>query len=195
MITGIHWKIISSQMPGKFSLFAPWRFLKQYKLSALESDMYSELDNQIQVYLNNEISLITEKPVVLLVNLRVALLASRKLISKIILTSKTRLMLIGLSCTLTHTHSNICAGYGGYEIILSLGQYYLLKDIFNGNAQAELGYSLYNGNTYNQNLRRLRARLCELGLEPPVLELTNPPGANPSISSPLTIYLFMHIEE
>ena len=65
MITGIHWKIIGSQMT-KILSFCALEIFEANKLSALESDMYSELDNQIQVYLNNEKSLITEKPVVLL---------------------------------------------------------------------------------------------------------------------------------
>ena len=41
--------------------------------------MYSELDNQIQVYLNNEISVFTEKPVALWLNIRGAVLASEKI--------------------------------------------------------------------------------------------------------------------
>ncbi|MDO9087996.1 MAG: tetratricopeptide repeat protein [Anaerolineaceae bacterium] len=178
----------------KFVAFCCLKNFEVYREISLENKKYPELDEQIENYLYLEKDL--ENLDLLVVRIyKEGRLDETKLINED--------SYLDIKDEIEFDKSSICLdGFQSQKYISYLGKgdnfsgsFTLLKNMLTGRLIEENDGEIPKGNTFNQQIRRLRLDLKSQRISETVLRIEKKPGELPIISTKLKIYLFTSIGE
>jgi len=185
---------IQENVAKKFSTYCSLKLFEEYRESSLENEKYSELNEQIEKYLYLEKDL-ENLDLLVFRKFNGGSLEEVKLIKeKEYLDLKDDIDSDKNSMHLDGYLSQRYIGYSGKGRDFPLS-FTVLKNLLTGKVIEANDGEFHKGNTFNQQIKRLRSDLKSQGITKNLLRIENKSGALPTIHTNLNIYLFTSIGE